>query len=239
MLMGSGRKTSQLSTFNQSDIFVITETWLKKDCSVPQVPGYLSFNLSARPSTRGRPSGGITVYCTNKFSGKISVWRQDLQHQSRIWLKCDSGIFQCNESLFMCALYLPPSGSSVYCHAHAAELYQDILAEVAEAPVSGQVLLTGLSNARTAHLSDQFDDNLADLVDLPSDHEFDVSQYAAPLCQSCDTVVNDFGLLLLQLCQGARLSILNRRVQDDIPAHYTCYANAGGRLFHCISRHLQ
>ena len=38
-----------------------------------------------------------------------------------------SSIFQCNEFLFICALHLPPSGSSVYRHAHAAELYQDIL----------------------------------------------------------------------------------------------------------------
>ena len=102
--------------------------------------------------------------------------------------------------------------------------------EVAEARVSGQVLLTGDFNARTAQLSNQFDDNLADLVNLPSDHEFDVSQYAAPLRRSCDIVVNDFGLLLLQLCQGARLSILNGRVQGDIPAHYTCHANAGGSV---------
>ena len=97
-------------------MFVITETWLTEDRLVPQIPGYFSFNLSARSSTHGRPSGGIADYCANKFSGKISVWRQDSQHQSRIWLKCDSSIFHCNESLFMCALYLPPSGSSVYRH---------------------------------------------------------------------------------------------------------------------------
>lgn len=96
--------------------------------------------------------------------------------------------------------------------------------------MSGQVLLTGDFNARTAHLSDQFDDVLADHVDLPSNLEFDVSQYVAPLRQSCDKVFNDFGLLLLQLCQGARLSILNGRVQGDIPAQFTCHANAGGSV---------
>ena len=112
-------------------------------------------------------------------------------------------------------------------HIHAAELYQDIFAEVAEARASDQVLLTGDSNARTAHVSDQFDDILADHVSLPSDSEFDVSQYAAPLRQ-CDTVVNVCGPLLLQLCQGARRSILN--AQGDIPASYTCHANAGGSI---------
>ena len=208
------KPTLSTQPFNQADMFVIIETWLTEDRPVPQIPGYFAFNLGARPSTRGRSSGGIAVYCANKFSGKVSVWRQDLQHQSRIWLKCDSSIFQCSESYNMiyyiiCALYLPPCGSSLYRHADAAELYQDILAEIAEARVSGQVLLTGDFNARTAHLSDQFEDDLSDHVALPSDHEFDVSQYAAPLRQSCDAVVNDFGLLLLQFCQGARLFILN------------------------------
>ena len=65
---------------------------------------------------------------------------------------------------------------------------------------------------------------------LNPDVQHQSSQYAAPLRQSCDIVVNDFGLLLLQLCQGARLSILNGRVQGDIPAHYTCHANAGGSV---------
>ena len=118
----------------------------------------------------------------------------------------------------------------MYRQADAAELHQDILAEIAEARMSGQVLLTGDFNARTAHLSDQFEDDLSDHVALPSDHEFDMSQYAALLRQSCDAVVNDFGLLLLQLCQGARLSILNGRVQGDIPAHLPCHANAGGSV---------
>ena len=109
-----------------------------------------------------------------------------------------------------------------------SRLYQDILAEAAEARVSGQVLLTGDFNTRTAHLSDQVHDILADHVDLPSDHGFDVSQVAAPLRQSCDIVVNTFGLLLLQLCQG--LSTLNGRVQGGIPAHYTCHVNADGSV---------
>ena len=111
-----------------------------------------------------------------------------------------------------------------------SRLYQDLLAEAAEARVSGQVLLTGGFNARTAHLSDQVHDILADHVNLLSDHGFDVSQYAAPLRQSCDIVVNNFGLLLLQLCQGARLSILNGHAQGSIPAHYTCHVNADGSV---------
>lgn len=130
----------------------------------------------------------------------------------------------------MACMYSPPWGSSLHRQADAAELHQGILAEIAEARMSGQVLLTGDFNARTAHLSDQFEGDLSDHVALPSDHEFDVSQYAALLRQSCDALVNDFGLLLLQLCQGARLSILNGRVQGDIPAHLPCHANAGGSV---------
>ncbi len=182
------------------------------------------------PNDRGRPSGGIIVYCANKFSGKVTVWKQDLQHRTHVWLKCDGSIFQCNESLLLCALYLAPSDSSLYTKVQAAEMYQHLLAEVAEARVCGQVLLTGDCNACTAQLSDQFDRSLADFICLPSDNEFDTSAYTAPLRQLHDTDVNVFGHLLLQFCQGTQLSILNGRVFGDVPARCTSHANAGGSV---------
>ena len=121
------KPTLSIQPSNQSNAVLFTEAWLTEDGPVPQVPGYFSFNLGARPFTCGRLPGGITVYCANKFSGQILVWRQDSQHQSRIWLKCDSSNFQCNESLFMCALSLPPPDSSVARHAHAANCVEIFL----------------------------------------------------------------------------------------------------------------
>ena len=81
-------------------------------------------------------------------------------------------MFQCIESLFMYALYLPPSGSSLFSQGHAAELHHDILLEVAEASVSSQVLLVmsmlGLLNYQINSM-------------MLWDNDFDVSEYAAPL----------------------------------------------------------
>ena len=100
--------------------------------------------------------------------------------------------FSAMNPFYMCDLYLPPFSSSCYHQAHAAELYQDILAEVAEARVPGEIVLTGDFNLRIADLLDQFDEMLADNVVLPYDNEIDVSQRAAPLRQSHDTVVTCF-----------------------------------------------
>lgn len=41
--------------------------------------------------------------------------------------------------------------------------------------------------------------------------------------------------LLLQLCQGAKLSILNGRVQGDVPAHLTCHAHAGSVIDYFVA----
>ena len=90
--------------FQQADIFVLTETWLTSGKSPPQVPGYFFFNINAKQPRCGRGAGGIAVYCANKYSGKIKIWRQDLAFLTRIWLERDKSLFQCNEALLLCAV---------------------------------------------------------------------------------------------------------------------------------------
>lgn len=144
----------------------------------------------------GHSSGGITVYCANKFSGSTIVWKQDLRHRTHIWLKYDGSMFPCNDSLLV--------DCSLYKKVQATDLFQDILAEIAEARVHDQVLLT--SNFRRTNCSVvwQSDGSLAEFVPLPSDNEFDTLHYTAPLRQSHDTCINMFDHMLLQICQSLR-----------------------------------
>ena len=71
-------------------------------------------------------------------------------------------------SHFSYVLCIYPRLTSLYTKkVQAADVYHDLLAEVADARVCGQVLLTGDFNAHTAQLSDQFDRGLAHFVCLP------------------------------------------------------------------------
>ena len=163
--------------FQQADIFVLTETWSTSGKSPPQVPGYFFFNINAKQPRRGRGAGGIAVYCANKYSGKIKIWRQDLAFLTRIWLECDKSLFQCSEALQLCAVYFPPVGSGLGNRITIGELYQDLLLEVAQALVVDQVVITGDLNARTGTLPDCLDPTLAEHLDLPMDEEFDAFLY--------------------------------------------------------------
>ena len=84
--------------------------------------------------------------------------------------------------------------------AHATELYQHILAEVAEARVSGQVLLTGEFTARTAHLSDRLDGRSC----RPAFRR-QTSLMCLSMQHLCASLVTQWSMtfVLLQLCQGA------------------------------------
>ena len=125
----------------------------------------------------------------------------------------------------MCIIF-PPIGSGLYSRITIEELYQDLLLEVAQARVVGQVVITGDLTARTGTLPNCLDPTLAEHLDLPMDEEFDAFLYQAPVRQSLDTQVNAFGRHVLHLCQASGLQILNGRIPGDTPAQFTSHANA-------------
>ena len=186
---------------------------------------FFSFNLSRPYSGQGRPSGGVVIYCANKHSGQIKVWKQDLQSCSYLWLQCNRRIFQTDQPVFICGVYLPPAAATMYHHIISEELFDSLLMTTAEAFSNGHVILTGGFNARTGSLSDELDANLAEHVELPTD--LHACSYQPPLRQSLDTTIDKFGHFLLQFCQASQLHILNGRITGDIPAQYTSHANAG------------
>ena len=79
-----------IKLMNEHDICLLNETW-KKDDSKVGLLGFWDFSLVRNKTTkRGRPSGGITVFCKNEIRKGIQI----VNHKEGfIWLKLENNFF--------------------------------------------------------------------------------------------------------------------------------------------------
>ena len=90
---------------NDHDICLLNETWRKDDSKIG-LTGFWDFSLiRTKVTKKGRPSGGITVFCKNEIRKGIRIASQK---EGFIWLKLDKDFFQLPIPLFIGATYIPP-----------------------------------------------------------------------------------------------------------------------------------
>ena len=79
-----------IKLMNDHDICLLNETWRTEDTKI-NLPGFWDFSLIRVKSTKkGRPSGGITVFCKNEIRSGIKVASHK---EGFVWLKLDSKFF--------------------------------------------------------------------------------------------------------------------------------------------------
>ena len=158
-----------LSYVNRYDIVGFAETLNDTPRNLPSFPPPLIIKATKR-KRRGRPSGGIAVYCKPYIGKNVTV----VQRSSfSIWLKLDKITFGLKKTTYLCFCYIKPCYSKVELELVFSKLHDEIL----KFKEQGEILLCGDLNARTSGLKDFIpnDDNNDNINECPlGSHYFEI-----------------------------------------------------------------
>jgi len=97
------------------DIILLTETWISKNTNLNlNINNYTCIHLYGNKSPnvkKGRYSGGISIYYKNQLKNDLEIVEQN--QCGIVWLKLKSNLFDHNEDVYFCTVYIPPNNSTV------------------------------------------------------------------------------------------------------------------------------
>ena len=200
------------------ELFCVCETKLDES-DIFEVPGY-TFISQVRKEKCLRKSGGIGVFVKSALSEKVTFIDSDSDYV--LWIKVDKSAVNTNEDLFCGIVYVPPSDSRFY----SADEFSRFDAEITSMCIEHKyLLLTGDFNARTQNIADfvdsgdfltrhfEYDDSLLAFYD--TSNVFNKCPHISAERTSQDTILNNEGKLLLDICKSNNLLILNGRCRND------------------------
>ena len=140
-------------------------------------------------------------------------------------MKLQAQFLGLHKDLFICLVYITPERSS---HKTSRDNIGNFLRqEIAHFATNGDVMLTGDFNACTGGLFDFVPQDSCDHIPLPPDYTTDSCVQRT----SQDSHHNAYGYELVDICQSARLRILNsRRGEDQEKGLFTCMTPRGNSV---------
>ena len=220
------------SMFISFGIIFITESWFHIEKYFPFIlPGFVCHNFCRRSVHRRakRGSGGLVVFVRNSLVEFVEVAIRD-DVEDRVWLSLSGPLLNSPKDVYLCLGYVAPQGSSV----HAEKLWHTIEEEAAAFAKKGWIILTGDFNARTGNERDYVANDSDEYLSLPEDYSVDTTLPRF----SQDTVTNQFGHYLLELCRGSGLRIINGRIGEDKEVgKYTCFTPRGCSVVDYVIAH--
>ena len=201
------RSPELIHIFENHNIVLFTETWTN-DYSDIMVDGFSSFvlNRTVKHPNAKRDSGGLIIYISNDLIDKVTLFKT--VSDCLLWLKLDGSLFDSNEDFYIALCYNPPEGSS-------REMYSDgsIFDMIFEEFINLEELSVNCCNIFICgDLSDFVENDSGFIADLlPDDY---VPDQALPRFSE-DSICNEYGTCLLDLCKSSGLRIVNGRVGDD------------------------
>ena len=186
------------------------------------MPGYFVWRKT-RPKHKKakRYSGGIAICIKQQLRGaakQIPSRSDDI-----MWVKLNCKALGGNHDVIVGILYISPSNSNRT--KNMTEPVWDILEEeLMQFNNNEQILLTGDFNAHTGSLPDYIvnDDEL--FCPVPDQYMVDSEMYPR---MNCDKKICMYGKRLLEVCQKARLRIINGRKIGDSTGNLTCHKYNG------------
>ena len=203
------------------DIIAFTETQCNDDTPIT-MPGYFVWRKT-RPKHKKakRYSGGIAICIKQQLRGaakQIPSRSDDI-----MWVKLNCKALGGNHDVIVGILYISPSNYTRT--KNMTEPVWDILEEeLMQFNNNEQILLTGDFNAHTGSLPDYIvnDDEL--FCPVPDQYMVDSEMYPR---MNCDKKMCMYGKRLLEVCQRARLRIINGRKIGDSTGNLTCHKYNG------------
>ena len=171
---------------------------------------------------KGRRSGGVLFLVKNMFVPYV----KQVKVKSRTFgaVIINKVLFRCDKDILYVFSYVPPKGSPYYVHFDCGDglsLLEEFLTECLLIHTDVYILLCGDLNSRTSNFSQQ-DQDITDI--LLFNH---LSQPVSVNRTSEDSVLNDYGKLLLNVCTAFDLCILNGKCYGDLQGCYTFIADNG------------
>ena len=217
--------------FAEYDIILLLETWFRESSEAAHnIPGFISYHQT-RPSRTyiGRHHGGVSVFISQKFLGKIKVvdscWKS-----GTVWIHVDKSLIGlCKQNVMLACCYFSDEQSSLYTSSFLfnnpiRKLQKDLKCHLLN---DYQVIVIGDLNARVGKLID----NIETLtVQQFGSITFSQSQRDThlPLRKSQDAMVtNSFGQELIHLLNSLSLILYNGRSDGDKKGNITCKSFAG------------
>ena len=146
------------------------------------------------------------IYYRTDLKNNITIVKKE--QSGIIWVKVSSQLFPCDQDVYICHVYIPPSDSRVSSSSNI-DLYDQLEQDIIKYNDLGKINVSGNLNAHTSTAVDYFvydrflDQNLIfyNKVDIPSR-------------ANKDRVLDYYGYLL-ELCQCTGLLIANGRLFND------------------------
>ena len=204
-----------LSYVNRYDIIGFAEILGDAPRNLPNFSPPLSVKATKR-KRRGRPSGGIAIYCNPYIGKNITVVQKSA---FSIWLRLDSTYFGLKNNTHICFCYIKP----YYTIDESELVFSKLHGEITHFKEMGEIILCGDFNARTSGLTDFIpnDDSSENINEypVPSDYHADLPLSRQNLDKSC----NLHGNLLINICKDLQLRLLNGRFLGDSLGYFTFY----------------
>ena len=208
------KEADVINMIQSHDIIGIVET-KKGDVAKLNTPGYTAHHFS-RPykhKKAKRYDGGILLLISKNLT-EIKVENHHLS-EAVAWVTLKFRENSKDKQLSIGFVYIPPKEST---YQKAANFHEELLGEIQERMVKGQVIIAGDLNSRSSNLLDYVPSD-GDGVDFP--------------CVTCprynvDATVNNYGRKLIELCINSGLQILNgRNLFSNDTNQFTCFRHNG------------
>ena len=208
-------------TLNEKyDIICLSETWTSdNNVDNAELANYKMFysNRHIFKKKTKRPHGGLLVYVKDSIAH--GVYREKSGSDDILWLKFDKNVLNLDQDLFLCNVYISPQGSNM---GHDTKECLEI--EIANFSQEGRVLVCGDTNSRTGNEPDYIEQDSQQYVPLPPDYQPQTENVPR---HNMDSVCNEYGKWLNDMCISNGLLILNGRVAGDTLGNYTYHGPNG------------
>jgi exonuclease III len=204
------------------DVIFITETHLRNENNL-MVKGYYSVHRNQNQTKHnGKIDGGIAMLCKEHLKGGITIVND--HNPDYLWFKLDSNFFSLEKHLYICAAYLPHEQSQYLAH-RDIDVIESLETDIVNLSQDGYILLLGDLNARSGVLND-FVNNDNDLGIDNEDGVYLIDENVGSRNNE-DSITNDRGTKLVELCIQSRIRILNGRTLGDSLGSFTCHRPQG------------
>ena len=166
-------------------------------------------------SSACRQSGGISLMFKSKFMNHVSIVKNT---KNFLWSKISKEILKNDTDLYICGTYIPPEKSNYF----DEEIFEEFENDIIRFSSRGNVITLGDFNARTNKLDDFVSSEGSELIHDTSENSLYPTER-----QNFDSVINNHGKKLIEICKNCDLRILNGRTMGDSLGRPTFHGKNG------------
>jgi len=202
------------------DIIGLIETHAGPDDSIC-LENYTIYQVNRPKSNKAyKFSGGLAALIKNDITKGVTIVNSGL---FAIWLKLDHDLFGFSRDVYVCITYLPPDNST-YSKRLEINCVDILEKDIQNFTPLGEIILLGDINARTACNADYLLNDTDKFIPDPIPYIMDDD---LPIRSNQDTITNERGLHILDVCISSGLRILNGRKPGDTLGYFTCHKYNG------------